>query len=78
MGQTIGSQFFGPWYDVIGWIVGAAVFLYFAIAVEQMSPLQKEKLPAFLLNKKDMFQPDHSPGLTRHRQGAEVVVSHCT
>lgn len=52
MGQTIGSQIFGPWYDVIGWVAASAIFFYLAVAAEGMPPNQKERLPAFLLNKK--------------------------
>ena len=52
MGQTIGSQVFGQWYDIIGWFAGSAMFFYFAVAAEGMPPKQKEQLPAFLLDKK--------------------------
>ncbi|MDR1528833.1 MAG: hypothetical protein LBS40_00170 [Burkholderiales bacterium] len=51
MGQTIGSQIFGSWYDVIGWVAGAALFFYLAVTVENMPPHQKERFPPFLLNK---------------------------
>lgn len=52
MAQTFGSQVFGPWYDVIGWVAGSVLFFYCAVAAEGMPPHQKEKLPSFLLNKK--------------------------
>lgn len=51
MGQTLGSQIFGSWYEVIvpGFI--AAIFFYYAIASENMPLEDKKKLPAFMLNK---------------------------
>ena len=52
MSQTYGSEIFGPWYDVIGWILAAGVFYYFAFAAESMPLSAKVKLPAFLMNKK--------------------------
>jgi hypothetical protein len=51
MNQTIGSQIFGPWYDVLGWFVVAAVFIYFVLSAEGMPREKREKLPKFLLNK---------------------------
>jgi hypothetical protein len=56
MGQTIGNQIFGPWYDIIGWIAGSAIFFYFAVTVESMPLKQKERLPAFLLSSKSCSQ----------------------
>ncbi|GGP28015.1 hypothetical protein [Silvimonas amylolytica] len=53
MGQTLGSQAFGVWYDIIGWFIGAAFFFYYAVAVKNMPPARKEKLPNFL----------HKPGV---------------
>ncbi len=52
MGQTVGSQIFGPWYDIMFWAAGAATFFYFAVGVENMPPRQKALVPALLLNKK--------------------------
>jgi len=52
MGQSVGGQIFGPWYDIIGWIIAAGVFFYFAISAESMPSQIKEKFPAFLLNKR--------------------------
>jgi hypothetical protein len=52
MAQTFGSQIFGPWYDVIGWIIGSGLFFYFAVAVESMPLTRKNRFPPFLLSKK--------------------------
>ena len=51
MGQTIGGQVFGPWYDVVGWAIGAATFAYFAIAGNNMPTQMKASLPAFLQDR---------------------------
>lgn len=51
MAQTFGSQVFGPWYDIVGWVFGSAMFFYFAFSADRLPIQQKEKLPAFLLNK---------------------------
>jgi hypothetical protein len=52
MGQTFGSQVFGPWYDIIGWVAGAAVFFYLYFAADTMPMNKKANMPAFLTNKK--------------------------
>lgn len=52
MGQTLGGQLLGNWYDIIGWAVTSSVFFYIAFGASHFSVQQKEKLPAFLLNKK--------------------------
>ncbi|KQV46698.1 hypothetical protein [Duganella sp. Root336D2] len=50
MNQTVGSQYLGPWYDIVGFVLFAGIFFYFAFA---SLPLQQEqRLPAFLKNKK--------------------------
>lgn len=52
MGQTIGSQVFGLWYDVAGWALGAAVFAYFAVCGSSNLPEKlKASLPAFLQDR---------------------------
>jgi hypothetical protein len=55
MGQTFGSQIFGPWYDIGGLLICSAIFFYFALGAKGMAPLQKERLPAPLKNKKFCF-----------------------
>lgn len=51
MGQTIGSQILGPWYDFVGWALGAAVFAYFAISGANLPTQLKASLPAFLKDR---------------------------
>lgn len=51
MGQTLGSQVFGAWYEVIVPAFIAVIFFYHAIAAENMPLEQKKKLPTFMLNK---------------------------
>lgn len=55
MGQTLGSQILGSWYDVIGLAVIAAVFFQLAISADTLSVAKKESLPAFVSNKKICF-----------------------
>lgn len=50
MNQTLGSQYLGPWYDILGFVLFAGVFFYFAFASLPL-PLE-QRLPPFLKNKK--------------------------
>jgi hypothetical protein len=52
MGQTVGSQIVGSWYDIIGYVFASAMSFYWAIAAQNMPPHQKERLPAILKNRK--------------------------
>lgn len=55
MGETIGSRLLGSWYDIAGWWLAAAVFLYFSVANKNL-PLQiKQHAPEFLLRRSTCF-----------------------
>ena len=55
MHPTIGSQVFGPWYDIAGWFIASAVSIYFAFLIETLPQNKKEKIPTFLLKKRNLF-----------------------
>jgi len=48
MTGTLGSQLFGPWYDVLGGLLMAGVFFYLAFAQETFTLAVKQRIPAFL------------------------------
>lgn len=51
MPQTFGSQYFGPLYDVIGWLLLAGMFFGYAIMADHLSPKTRELLSPFLFSK---------------------------
>jgi hypothetical protein len=51
MAQTVGSQIFGNWYDVIGWASASGLFFYIAFAAHTFPVQQRNMMPTFLLNK---------------------------
>ena len=44
-----------PWYNIIGLVVLAALFLYFGLAAASFPPSARKKLPAFVFNQKISF-----------------------
>ena len=44
-----------PWYNIIGLVVLAALFLYFGLAAASFPPSARKKLPAFVFNQKICF-----------------------
>ena len=44
-----------PWYNIIGLVVLAALFLYFGLAAASFPPSARKKLPTFVFNKKICF-----------------------
>ena len=40
------------WYNIIGLVVLAALFLYFGLAAASFPPSARQKLPAFVFNQK--------------------------
>jgi hypothetical protein len=44
-----------PWYNIIGLVVLAALFLYFGLAAASFPPAARSKLPAFVFNQKICF-----------------------
>lgn len=55
MGETYGSQIFGPMYDVVGWVIAVGVFAYFGLGAQGMTIEQRERVPRWLFNKKICF-----------------------
>jgi hypothetical protein len=39
-----------PWYNIIGLIVLAGLFLYFAMAAASFPPTARKRLPSFIFN----------------------------
>jgi hypothetical protein len=52
MEQTIGSQVFGVWYNILGWAIASSIFFYLAVSADNLPPKIKERFPAIFLNKK--------------------------
>lgn len=46
--QTLGAHIFGPLYNVIGWIVAAALFVYLAFGSGPSAVTIRERLPSLL------------------------------
>ncbi|RNM03242.1 hypothetical protein [Ralstonia pseudosolanacearum] len=55
MSQTYGSQFFGPMYDVVGWLAAVGVFIYFGLGAQGMTAVQRARVPRWLFNKPICF-----------------------
>ncbi len=53
--QTYGSQVFGPIYDVVGWVIGTGIFIYFGLGAQGMPIERRRNLPLWLFNKKICF-----------------------
>ncbi len=49
--MTVGSQLLGNWYDVIGWVMVAGVFIYLAMTLDGMPAGRRKKLPTFMQSK---------------------------
>jgi hypothetical protein len=41
-----------PWFNIIGLVVLAALFLYFGMAAASFPPSARSRLPAFVFNQK--------------------------
>jgi hypothetical protein len=41
-----------PWYNIIGLVVLAGLFLYFAMAAASFPPTARKRLPSFVFNQK--------------------------
>lgn len=52
MGQTLGSQAFGSWYDILYWALFSGIFFYVAATSSSWPLATRNKIPAFLLNRK--------------------------
>ena len=50
MNPIAASEF--PWYNIIGLVLLAALFLYFGMAAASFPPSARKKLPTFVFNKK--------------------------
>ncbi|MBA9846587.1 hypothetical protein [Ralstonia pickettii] len=55
MTQTIGSQIFGPLYDVVGWVFATGLFVYFGLGAQGLPLEHRKNLPGWMLNKKICF-----------------------
>jgi hypothetical protein len=53
MNPIAGGEF--PWYNIIGLVVLAALFMYFGLAAASFPPSARKKLPTFVFNKKICF-----------------------
>jgi hypothetical protein len=41
-----------PWYNIIGLVVLAGLFLYFALAAASFPPTARKRLPSFVFNQR--------------------------
>jgi hypothetical protein len=48
MTATVGSQLFGPWYDILGYVLTSGMFFYLAFATPTLALSVKNRIPAFL------------------------------
>lgn len=48
MTATIGSQLFGPWYDILGAVLMSGIFFYLAFAAPTFPLHLQKRVPAFL------------------------------